>query len=139
MTTDKLSNALVGIIEAVKPDASITVVDARAVDEIDLPTIAVDIQEPERHSLALPGVMKCPVNVVLRAHSGDGKTRTELKDWADDIEKVLNGPDAIRDAINNSGQGLACFYFQMDGGSTRWEETTFEASFTAEAWVQRTS
>lgn len=139
MTTDKLSNALVGIIEAVKPDASITVVDARAVDEIDLPTIAVDIQEPERHSLALPGVMKCPVNVVLRAHSGDGKTRDELKEWADAIEKVLNGPATIRDEISNSGEGLLCHYFQMDGGSTRWEETTFEASFTAEAWVQRTS
>lgn len=139
MTTDKLSNALVGIIEAVKPDASITVVDARAVDEIDLPTIAVDVAEPERHSLAIPGVMKCPVNVVLRAHSGDGKTRDELKDWADAIEKVLNGPETVRDAITNSGEGLLCHYFQIDGGSTRWEETTFEASFSAEAWVQRTN
>jgi hypothetical protein len=38
MTTDKLTNALIAILEPIKPDASITVVDARAIAEIDLPT-----------------------------------------------------------------------------------------------------
>jgi hypothetical protein len=138
MTTDKLSNALVAILEAIKPDAAITVVDARSVDEIDLPTVAVDVAEPEKHSLALPGVMKCPVTITLRAHSGDGKTRDELKTWADTIEKAINSPTGTRDSLTYSGEGILCHYFQMDGGSTRWEDTTFEASFTAEAWIQRT-
>jgi hypothetical protein len=139
MTTDKLTNALIAILEPVKPDASITVADARGLDEIDLPTIAVDVGDPERHSLALPGVMKCPVEITLRAHSGDDAGRSTLKTWADAIEKAINSPSEIRDAISNSGLGVQCDHFQMDGGSTRWEDTTFEATFTAEAWIQRTS
>jgi len=139
MTTDKLTNALIALLEPVKPDASITVVDARAIADIDLPTIAVDVADPERHSLAIPGVMKCPVEITLRAHSGDDVSRATLKTWADTIEKAINGTSVVRDAISNSGLGIQCDYFQMDGGSTRWEETTFEAVFTAEAWVQRTS
>ena len=139
MTTDKLTNALIAILEPVKPDASITVVDARAIAEIDMPTIAVDVGDPERHSMAMPGVMKCPVEITLRAHSGDGETRATLKTWADAIEKAINGTTAVSSAITNAGLGVQCDYFQMDGGSTRWEDTTFEATFTAEAWIQRTS
>jgi hypothetical protein len=139
MTTDKLTNALIAILDPVKPDASITVVDARNIAEIDLPTIAVDVGEPERHSLAIPGVMKCPVDITLRAHSGDGVTRATLKTWADTIEKAINGTSTIRDSITASGLGVQCDYFQMNGGSTRWEETTFEAVFTAEAWIVRTA
>jgi hypothetical protein len=139
MTTDKLTNALIALLEPIKPDASITVVDARAISDIDLPTIAVDVGEPERHSLALPGVMKCPVEITLRAHSGDGVTRDTLKAWADAIERNINGTINVASFISGSGLGVQCDYFQMDGGSTRWEETTFEASFTAEAWIQRTS
>ena len=139
MTTDKLTNALIAILEPVKPDASITVVDARGLEEIDLPTIAVDVGDPEKHSLALPGVMKCQVEITLRAHSGDDASRATLKTWADAIEKAINSPSEIRDAISNSGLGVQCDHFQMDGGSTRWEDTTFEATFTAEAWIVRTS
>jgi hypothetical protein len=139
MTTDKLTNALIAILEPIKPDASITVVDACAQADIDLPTIAVDVGEPERHSLAIPGVMKCPVEITLRCHSGDGVTRANLKTWADTIEKSINGPDVVKSAITNSGLGIQCDHFQMNGGATRWEETTFEAAFTAEAWVVRTS
>ncbi len=139
MTTDKLTNALIAILEPIKPDASITVVDARAMSAIDLPTIAVDVGDPERHSLAIPGVMKCPVDIVLRCHSGDGETRATLNTWADTIEKAINGPNVTRDAITNSGLGIQCDFFQLNGGSTRWEDTTFEAAFSAEAWVVRTS
>lgn len=139
MTTDKLTNALIAILEPIKPDSSITVADARGLDAIDLPTIAVDVGEPERHSLAIPGVMKCAVEITLRAHSGDDADRATLKTWADTIEKAINGPDAIKAAITNSGLGIQCDFFQMNGGSTRWEETTFEAVFTAEAWIVRTS
>jgi len=139
MTTDKLTNALIAILEPVKPDATITVVDARGVADIDLPTIAVDVGEPERHSLALPGVMKCQVEITLRAHTGDGDTRATLKTWADTIERNINGQTTVRDAINGTGLGVQCDYFQMDGGATRWEDTTFEASFSCEAWIQRTS
>lgn len=139
MTTDKLTNALIAILEPIKPDASITVVDARRLLDIDLPTIAVDVGEPERHSLAIPGIMKCPVEITLRAHSGDTADRATLKTWSDTIEKAINSPSTTRDAISSSGLGIQCDYFQMSGGGTRWEETTFEASFTAEAWVVRTN
>lgn len=139
MTTDKLTNALIAILEPIKPDSSITVVDARSVSEIDLPTIAVDVGEPERHSLALPGVMKCPVEITIRAHTGDGETRATLKTWADAIEQAINGTANVAGLISGSGLGVQCHHFQMDGGSTRWEDTTFEAVFTAEAWIQRTA
>ena len=139
MTTDKLTNALIAILEPIKPDSSITIADARGLAEIDLPTIAVDVGEPERHSLAIPGVMKCAVEITLRAHSGDDADRATLKTWADAIEKAINGPGTIKSEITNSGLGIQCDFFQMNGGSTRWEETTFEAVFTAEAWVVRTS
>ena len=139
MTTDKLTNALIAILDPIKPDASITVVDARAIADIDLPTIAVDVGDPERHSLAIPGVMKCQVEIALRAHPGDGETRATLKAWADAIERNINGALNVASAISSSGLGLQCDYFQMDGGSTRWEETTFEAVFTAEAWIVRTA
>ena len=139
MTTDKLTNALIAILEPIKPDSSITVADARGLDAIDLPTIAVDVGEPERHALAIPGVMKCAVEITLRAHSGDDADRSTLKTWADAIEKAINGPDEIKAAITNSGLGIQCDFFQMNGGSTRWEETTFEAVFAAEAWIVRTS
>jgi hypothetical protein len=139
MTTDKLTNALIGIIDAIKPDADITVADGRGLADIDLPCIAISIEEPERHSLAIPGVMKCPLTITLRAHYGDGETRETLTDWADAIEQAINLPSQIRDAITESGEGLQCDFFQTNGGSTQWEESTFEAAFTAEAWVVRTA
>jgi hypothetical protein len=139
MTTDKLTNALIAILDASKPDASITVVDARTLSEIDLPTIAVSVESAERHSLAIPGVMKCQVEITLRAHSGDDDDRATLTTWADEIEQLINAPDTIRDGITNSGLGLQCYLFKLDGGTTKWEETTFEAGFSAEGWIVRTS
>ena len=139
MTTDKLTNAMIAILEPIKPDASIAVVDARQLETIDLPTIAVAVDDPERHSLAMPGVQKCAVTITLRVHSGDGDTRATVKTWADTIEKAINGTTSVRDAITSSGLGVQCDYFQMHGGSTSWEETTFEASFACEAWIVRTS
>ena len=139
MTTDKLANALIALMTAVKPHADITVADARAFDELDIPAIVVDVREPEKHSLALPGVMKCPVEITLRVHPGDDTNRSTAQSWADTIERNLNGIGAVRDYITTAGLGIQCDYFQMDGGSTRWEETTFEATFTCVAWVQRTT
>jgi hypothetical protein len=115
MTTDKLTNAIIAILEPIKPDASITVADARQLGDIDLPTIAVEVADPERHSLALPGVQKCAVTITLRAHPGDGETRATLKIWADTIEKAINGTSTVRDAITSSGLGVQCDYFQMHG------------------------
>jgi hypothetical protein len=66
-------------------------------------------------------------------------TRDTLKAWADAIERNINGTINVASFISGSGLGVQCDYFQMDGGSTRWEETTFEASFTAEAWIVRTA
>lgn len=139
MTTDKLTNALIAILEPIKPDASITVADARAQEAIELPCIAITVNDPERHSLALPGVMKCPVEIVLRAHPGDGETRSTLKSWADTIERAINLPEQIRDDITSAGLDVKCDVFLFDGGSTSWDETTFEATFSAEAWIQRTA
>ena len=139
MTTDKLTNALIAILEPVKPDASITVVDARQLANIDLPTIAVDVGDTERHSLAMPGVQKCQVTITLRVHSGDGDSRATLKTWADEIEKTLNSPTAIRDEVNASGLGVQCDFLHMGPGETSWDETIFEAAFSGEAWIVRTS
>jgi len=84
-------------------------------------------------------VMKCQVEISLRVHPGDDLPRATAQAWADVIERNLNGVGAVRDYITTAGLGIQCDYFQMDGGSTRWEETTFEATFTCLAWVQRTA
>jgi hypothetical protein len=139
MTTDKLTNALIAILGPIKPDSSITVADSRAQESIPFPHIAITVSDPDRHSLAIPGVMKCPVEITLRAHPGDGATRDTLKTWADVIERAINSPEEIRDDITSSGLGLKCDVFFFNGGATRWDETTFEAVFTAEAWVVRTA
>lgn len=138
-TTDKLTNALVAILEASKPDESITVADARKLGEISLPTVAVDVSPPERHSLAIPGVMKCPFEIVLRCHGGDDETRETLAAWADVIERQINDPADIRDAITSKATGLNCDYCQIAPPFTRWEDTTLEIVFTGGAWIVRTA
>lgn len=139
MTTDKLTQALVDLLDANKPHASLTVTDARSLDDIELPTIAVDCGDPEPHSLAMPGVQRVPVSIVLRAHAGDDADRPTLKSWADSIEKLINQPETVRDYITASGNGLACHMIQFASGGTSWDQSVFEARFNGDAMTTRTS
>lgn len=138
MTTDKLTNALIGLLTPIAPD-DVPVVDARMQTEKTLPQIAVSVGEPEPHSSAMPGVQKCPVTITLEAHPGDGQTRETLTEWADSIEQALNEPDTVKDAITESDEGLQCDFWFYHGGTPTWDGSTFQADVTAEAWVVRTS
>ena len=139
MTTDKLTSALVAIIEAIKPDDDITVRDARSMGEIDLPTIAIDVKAPEKHSLAMPGVMKCGFDIIMRCHGGDDDSRATITSWANTLEQELNEPSEIRDAVTNEAAGMTCHFIQVEGGSTKWDDTTMETTFSGEAWIVRTA
>jgi hypothetical protein len=138
MTTDKLTNALISLMTSVAP-SGVAVADARAQEEKILPQIAVSVEQPDRHSAAMPGVQKCPVKITLEAHPGDGVTRETLTAWGNAIEKALNDPNAVKASINASGQGLQCDFWAYEGGSPGWDESTFQAEFNAEAWVVRTA
>lgn len=138
MTTDKLTNALIGILTPVAPD-DVPVVDARMQTEKTLPQIAVSVEDPEPHSAAMPGVQKCAVTVTIEAHPGDGESRATLKTWADAIEQALNDPAEVKFSITSSGQGLQCDFWRFFGGAPTWDGSTFQAEITAEAWIVRTS
>lgn len=134
--TDKLTQALIDLLDANKPHASITVHDGRSLEEVELPLLVVDCGSPEPHSLAMPGVNRIPVQVVLRVHAGDSGDTT-VKAWLDTVEKLIYQPDVIRGYITASGNGLQCDMIQFSSSGTRWEERIFEAVFSGEALVVR--
>lgn len=138
-TADRLSQALVDLLDANKPHASISVRDGRDSSDIDLPTIAVDCGDPEPHSLAMPGVNRIPVSVVLRMNFGDGVDRSGASSWGDSIEQLLNDPTVVATYITASGNGVRCDYCHIPSAGTRWVDSTFEMSFSGEALVVRTS
>jgi len=137
MITDNLTTALIARLEAVKPNESISVIDARAQTEKSLPQIAVSVEAPERHSAALFGVQKCPVTITLEAHPGDDASRADLESWAETIEQALNSPVGVKLFINGADYGIQCDNWIYDGGATGWDESTFQAIFSAEAWCVR--
>lgn len=138
MTSDKLTQALVDMLDANKPDPSITVADARSGEEIELPIISVDCSDPEPHSLAMPGVNKIQVAIIFRANLAD-KSRSVCRGWLDSIEQLINQPEIVRDYITASGNGIQCDYIHLPTFGTRWDESTFEAESRGESFVVRSA
>jgi hypothetical protein len=86
----------------------------------------------------MPGVNRIPVAIVLRMNFGDGEDRTSATTWGDAIERLINDPAVLAQAITGQGFGLRCDYIQLMSADTRWDESTFEASFEGDALVVRT-
>jgi hypothetical protein len=131
MTTDRLKKAIVEYLRENKPSDDFLVYDAQGRETFSLPSLAVNIPSVERYSLALPGVQRAQVEVVLRCHAGDGD---EMDLWQDQIESLLNDPSAIRMLLD---EGIRLDLWDYAGGSVSWEESVVETRFTAEAIVSR--
>ena len=140
MTADKLSQSLYDLLDANKPDTSISVRHGRDSNEIEFPCLVVDCGEPQPHSLAMPGVNRIPVSIVLRCNFGDeGMSHEVVSDWADSIEKLVNNPDVLKTYIGASGNGIQCDYIHLASGGSRWEDSTYECVFNGDALVVRTA
>jgi len=127
-TTHALKSALVAYLDAVKPDASIAVVDARQRAEIALPTLAADIDQLSAHSRALAHVMRCNVEIRLRVHAGDDAD-ADVDNWNDQIESALNDPAEVKALVSD---GIAIDYWLYSGSSQDWDESMLETTFHAE-------
>jgi len=135
MTTQKLINNLVTYLTANKPDESVSVVNATQRAEIELPTLAVSIESAEPHSVALVNVLRCQVQVTLRAHAGD-EDGNDPESWQDQIETILNDPSFIKANCNDE---IRIDFWNYGGAESTWDEVTLECKFSAECLVTRTA
>lgn len=135
-TTHRLKTALVAYLAEISPNANISVVDADQRAEIDLPTLAAEVGEPQPHSTALAHVQRCPVEIKLRTHAGDETDypTATVNTWIDQIESALNDPAEIKALIND---GVAIDYWLYQGSSQEWDESVLETTFTAECLCYR--
>ena len=53
-TSQRLKLAIIAALDANSPNATISIVDAKNRDDIELPVLAVDIESVEAHSETLP-------------------------------------------------------------------------------------
>jgi hypothetical protein len=131
-TSQRLKDALREYLAVVRPSDDIAVVDALQRAEIELPTLAVAVSSEEPHSVVMPHIKRCAVEMTLRCHAGDDDT--EINEWLDQLESALNDPSAIKSACSTD---LRMDYWIYNGCEQTWDESMFEASFSAECLVVR--
>lgn len=115
-------------------DADISIVDADARAEIELPTLAVAVSGMEAHSTALNMVHRAEVSITLRSHAGD-ETETDIQTWSDQIESALHDSSGLAAVFSNAG--LTVYEWTYAGAQTEWDEATSEVTFSASVLVQR--
>jgi len=133
MTTDRLKQALISHLETNNPSEDITVYDATARAAFGLPCIAVGVPTVERHSVALQGVQRCGVEIVLRCHAGDEED-AEVSAWVDQIETALNDPSEIRALLDEK---IRMDFWDYQGAHTSWDGSIMETTFSAECLITR--
>lgn len=133
-TTQTIKDALISYLTANSPSESITIADANARDEIELPCLAVDVQGSEAHSVALQMVNRAEVMVTLRAHAGD-EADASISEWIGAVEILLHDHEEMVRVMNESG---VQFYEWVYGGSTQaWDASTVEVNFMASIMFAR--
>lgn len=130
-TTQRLKDALVSYLNDAKPSASISVVDSKQREEIDFPTLAIEVSGVEAHSRALAHVNRASVTMKLRVHAGDGDS---IDTWIDQIETLLCDPSVVKAAV---ASGVKMDYWLYSGSSQEWDESVLEVNFEAECLVSR--
>lgn len=132
-TTKRLITGLVEYLGDMSPDEAITVCDAKRREDVDLPTLAVDVTSAEPHSVALSNVMRTTVEITLRSHAGD-ETAETIDGWADDIEALLNDEDTMLSVLDD---GIRVDHWLYQGSEEEWDESVVEIRFVAECLVTR--
>lgn len=132
-TSQRLKSGLIAYLEEIKPDADITVVDARRREEIELPTLAVEVTNATAHSVALANVHRCTVEIKLRTHAGD-EDLLNVDSCVDQIESALNDPAEIKALISDE---IQIDHWLYNGSTTDWDESVLEVVFEAECLCKR--
>jgi hypothetical protein len=121
MTTSTIIQSLISYLESMIPDVTITA--ATQLDKVDLPCIAVAIASSEPHSIALPGVLNCEIEITLREHSGDDETGLQ-----DTVEQLLNEVGIMTEVLNG---GIRVDHWQYAGATESWDEAVRETTYSA--------
>jgi hypothetical protein len=131
-TSQRLKDSLREYLTIVRPSEDISVVDALQRAEIELPTLAIDVASVEPHSVVMPHIKRCGVEMTLRCHAGDDDS--EVNEWLDQLESALNDPSAIKAACSTD---LRMDYWIYNGSEQTWDESVLEVTFSAECLVVR--
>lgn len=130
-TSQRIKLSLIAVLDAAKPDESITVVDAKQRIELALPLLAVDVISTTAHSEALQNVEKIELVATLRVHSGDNE---DIDGWIDQIETALTDVSFLKAATSDLVKVYAWTY---SGSVQEWDESVLEVSFTVETMCSR--
>ena len=130
-TSQRIKLSLIAVLNAAKPDESITVVDAKQRGELSLPLLAVDVTSTTAHSEALQNVERIELTATLRVHSGDDE---DIDAWVDQIETVLTDVSFMKAATSDLVKVYAWTY---SGSVQEWDESVLEVSFTIETLCSR--
>jgi hypothetical protein len=130
-TSQRIKLSLIAVLEASKPDESITVVDAKQRGELALPLLAVDVTDDAAHSEALQHVKRIELTATLRVHAGDDE---DIDGWIDQIETILTDVSFIKAATSDLVKVYAWTY---SGSVQEWDESILEVSFSIETLCSR--
>lgn len=130
-TSQRIKLSLIAVLDAAKPDESITVVDAKQRSELALPLLAVDVISTTAHSEALQNVEKIELVATLRVHSGDNE---DIDGWIDQIETALTDVSFLKAATSDLVKVYAWTY---SGSVQEWDESILEVSFNIETMCSR--
>jgi hypothetical protein len=130
-TSQRIKLSLIAILEASKPDESISVVDAKQRNELALPLLAVDVTSATAHSEALQNVERIELTATLRIHAGDDE---DIDGWIDQIETILNDVSFMKAATSDLVKVYAWTY---SGSVQEWDESILEVAFSIETLCSR--
>jgi hypothetical protein len=130
-TSQRIKLSLIAVLEASKPDESISVVDAKQRGELALPLLAVDVTAATAHSEALQHVERIELTATLRIHAGDDE---DTEGWIDQIETILTDVSFIKTATSDLVKVYAWTY---SGSVQEWDESILEVSFSVETLCSR--
>ena len=130
-TSQRIKLSLIAILEASKPDESISVVDANQRNELALPLLAVDVTSATAHSEALQTVERIELTATLRVHAGDDE---DTDGWIDQIETILNDVSFMKAATSDL---VKVYSWTYSGSVQEWDESILEVAFSIETLCSR--
>ena len=134
MTSDYIKDAIIEYLTGAIP---VPVVDAEAMEELELPLCAVKITQSERLGLALPRVESVTIEIIYREHQGDA-TRPESEEISYLISNLIDDPSALKTALNSAiMDGVVIDMIQFSGGYPEWTDSTLQCTWQGDCYAQR--
>jgi len=130
-TSQRIKLSLIAVLEASKPDESISVVDAKQRNELALPLLAVDVTSAAAHSEALQNVERIELTATLRVHAGDDE---DIEAWIDQIETILTDVSFMKAATSDL---VKVYSWTYSGSVQEWDESILEVAFSIETLCSR--